>query len=1152
MKNKSRSLSFLLLFMNFFFLEACVAWPGLTAVFSMLQSKASSSPPILLFPGSNQSQDNASNSDNTANIIPPGGEVIPINPSPASPELVIDQRTSWMVSESGTKIIFRAKLSEQPSQNVQFNSIVLSQIGEVSIGPSSLTFTPGNWNIDQEVEVTGLADSIQDGNQLVEIQLNQSISADPLFNGLEGGIVSVLNVDIDIAGISVTPLSSVVTSEAGSFQNISVVLNSKPTSNVSFPIIVSDSTEVSASTGVIHFTPSNWNTIQVIALTGLDDSSIDGDVSYLVQLGSSTSADPIYSGMSSGTINGINLDNDTAGIIVNTASLAPLLTSESGGAISYSIRLSSQPNANVTLSVFSLSPSEGQPSVSTLTFTNLNWNTNQSLVVTGQDDFDIDGDKAYTIQIFVSSSVDTHYSSLLPVSLGFINIDNDSAGFIFQNHISKSTSEDGTNTSFQMKLRSRPTANVTIHLLSSDTSEGVVSPSSLTFTPTNWNSFRTVTITSVNESLIDGDQHYEIQFPSVLSSDANYDSLSVGSVPVVNLDDDTPGVMFMNTTSMLTTESNSTGWTFQVRLKTKPISNVTMPLITVSNSNEGSLSITTIEFSPTDWNVPRSIKITPVRDFVADGDVTYSIDFQNLVSADPLYNHFIVNSLSVLNRNSDTRGYIYNPSSPLLFVTDSGREDSFTIRLNSKPEGIVRLPITSYDTSEMNVISSSTIEFNASNWNTPVPIQVKGVEDFALDGTKSARLGIGVESGVSNGPYFPVSIASVSDQNYDTLALTDRNGGTRGILTVRACDAESLLSICASRAPAYQTTEAGGTVSLFYSLGQAPTQNVTLTISSTNPSEGISNQTSLVFTSLNWRDLQEVIFTGQDDFAIDGTINYNIEYTLSSSDGTFHGLVVPPTAFRNADNDSAGLVLNATNSSTSPYITTRVAGPNQSYSFSIRLSAQPSGPVSFPIVSSMTNQGILNVNLLSFDPTNWNTPQWVTVTSVDNGSTNIQNYNLVAGPFTSTDTKFSVLPNRNIFMRNVSPGFTLTPPSTQTGEWGLTSSFRLNLNSPPADTVTFRYYSELETEGIPITGTSLAPSNPLYPLGLPAGTTVRSFTRTAANWNANTSYTVRGVDDETLDGDMNYRIIFLPVISNDLSYDGLVPDPITFSNIDND
>jgi hypothetical protein len=137
-------------------------------------------------------------------------------------------------------------------------------------------------------------------------------------------------------------------------------------------------------------------------------------------------------------------------------------------------------------------------------------------------------------------------------------------------------------------------------------------------------------------------------------------------------------------------------------------------------------------------------------------------------------------------------------------------------------------------------------------------------------------------------------------------------------------------------------------------------------------------------------------------------------------------------------------------------------------------------------------------------------------------------------------------------MRNVSPGFTLTPPSTQTGEWGLTSSFRLNLNSPPSDTVTFRYYSELETEGIPITGTSLAPSNPLYPLGLPAGTTVRSFTRTAANWNANTSYTVRGVDDETLDGDMNYRIIFLPVISNDLSYDGLVPDPITFSNIDND
>lgn len=1143
---------FALLLIMLFHFEGCVAWPGFTAAFSLLQSGGSSSPPLLLFPGSNQSQDNPTSSDNTANIIPPGEEVIPITITPAAPELILDQRSGWMVAESGTKISFRVRLSRMPSQNVEFTNITLSQIDEISLTPSSLQFTPTNWNVDQLVEVQGLADFVQDGNQLVEIHLNQAVSLDTDFQGLGGGLVTVTNVDSDTAGVSLSPMSSVVVSESGSTQSISVVLNSRPLANVSFPVLISHPSEVSASTGTIVFTSSNWNTIQNIVLTGLDDSLVDGDRAFTIQLGAATSTDPIYNGMSSGSVSGTNLDNDTAGILIQTLSPSPWLTSESGGSISFTVRLNSQPSSDVILSIFSLSPTEGQPSSSSMTFTASNWNTNQSLVVTGQDDSDIDGDKLYTVQLAVHSSLDSNYSSILPQSLSFTNLDNDTAGFVFQNHISKSTSEDGTNASFQIKLRSRPTSNVTIDIISSDTTEGTVSPSSLVFTNSNWNSFKTVTITAINESLIDGDQNYEILFPSVTSSDTNYDSLVVGSVPIVNLDDDTPGVMFLNASSMLTTESNATGWTFQVRLKTKPASNVTLPLIAVSNAEEGSLSLTTLEFSPSDWNVPRSIKITPIRDYIADSDQTYSIDFQNAQSLDPLYDNLAISSLSVLNKNSDTRGYIYNPSSPLLFVTDSGREDSFTIRLNSKPEGIVRFPITSYDTGQMSVFSSSTVEFNSTNWNIPVTIQVKGVEDFVIDGTKSARLGIGVESGASNGPYFPESIASVTDPNYDTLALTDRNGGTRGVITVRACDSESLVSICANRAPTYRTSEAGGRISLFYSLGQAPASDVTLTIDSSDPSEGQPNVSSLTFTPLNWRDLQEVIITGQDDTSIDGTVNYSLNYSTTSLDGIFHALAIAPTAFRNTDNDSAGIVLNASNSSTNPYFTTRVAGPNQIFSFSIRLSAQPTSTVSFPLESNMTNQGTINVSSLSFDPSNWNTPQWVTVTSVDDGSTAIQDYKLIAGTFTSLDPKFNVISNQNIFMRNLSPGFTITPPTTQTGEWGLTSTFRLKLNSPPTDTVTFRYYSELETEGLPASGSNIASSNPLYPVGLPPGTIVRSFTRTASNWNSNSSYTVRGVDDDLLDGDQSYRIIFLPVISNDSTYDGLIPDPVTFSNIDND
>ena len=76
--------------------------------------------------------------------------------------------------------------------------------------------------------------------------------------------------------------------------------------------------------------------------------------------------------------------------------------------------------------------------------------------------------------------------------------------------ISGSTTEAGGTATFTVKLNSQPTANVTIGVSSSDTGEGTVSPSSLTFTSTNWNDNQTVTVTGVNDFLDDGNQSYAI------------------------------------------------------------------------------------------------------------------------------------------------------------------------------------------------------------------------------------------------------------------------------------------------------------------------------------------------------------------------------------------------------------------------------------------------------------------------------------------------------------------------------------------------------------------------------------------------------------------------------------------------------------------
>ncbi|MFN7982691.1 MAG: hypothetical protein U0Q11_12600 [Vicinamibacterales bacterium] len=90
-----------------------------------------------------------------------------------------------------------------------------------------------------------------------------------------------------------------------------------------------------------------------------------------------------------------NTDNDAAGITVTPTT--GLTTTEAGGAATFTLVLTSQPTANVTIGLSSSNTAEGTVSPSSVTFTSGNWNTPQTVTITGVDDFAIDGPVAYSI-----------------------------------------------------------------------------------------------------------------------------------------------------------------------------------------------------------------------------------------------------------------------------------------------------------------------------------------------------------------------------------------------------------------------------------------------------------------------------------------------------------------------------------------------------------------------------------------------------------------------------------------------------------------------------------------------------------------------------------------------------------------------------------
>src|SRR5204862_1491695 len=90
--------------------------------------------------------------------------------------------------------------------------------------------------------------------------------------------------------------------------------------------------------------------------------------------------------------------------------------------------LTSQPTANVAIGLSSSDLTEGTVAPASLTFTAGNWNTAQTVTVTGVDDFGADGAVAYTIVTAAATSTDPGYSGRDAADVGVTNTDDDAAG----------------------------------------------------------------------------------------------------------------------------------------------------------------------------------------------------------------------------------------------------------------------------------------------------------------------------------------------------------------------------------------------------------------------------------------------------------------------------------------------------------------------------------------------------------------------------------------------------------------------------------------------------------------------------------------------------------------------------------------------------
>jgi Ca2+-binding RTX toxin-like protein len=136
---------------------------------------------------------------------------------------------------------------------------------------------------------------------------------------------------------------------------------------------------------------------------------------------SSVAFDGIESVRLNGKLVDLNASPAAPGITIKRAS-SEAFTTETGGAVQYSVVLDTAPFENVTLQFTSSDPGEGKINTPSLRFTPQNWATPQTLTIEGVDDYLDDDDVAYSVNGKVVTG-DLNYNRLTIRRINLVNND---------------------------------------------------------------------------------------------------------------------------------------------------------------------------------------------------------------------------------------------------------------------------------------------------------------------------------------------------------------------------------------------------------------------------------------------------------------------------------------------------------------------------------------------------------------------------------------------------------------------------------------------------------------------------------------------------------------------------------------------------------
>lgn len=253
---------------------------------------------------------------------------------------------------------YTVRLSSAPTSTV---SITTRANAQLSLSPATLSFNSGNWSTPQTVTVQAVNDSFS--SELVHLgYIGHAVtSTDPAYGGIRAPDVVAFVGDNNQAGsngitVRHTNGTTVVT-EGGASDQFVVALNRQPSTATSGIVTVTLSTNsrVTVTPSTLTFNrDTNWWVPQIVTVTAVNDATVNGTANFNLNL---TSTGGGYTSTTTAAVTVHDNDGVSAGGIVITETSGNTTVAEASpfstaNVDSYSIRLSSAPSQNVTVTVF--------------------------------------------------------------------------------------------------------------------------------------------------------------------------------------------------------------------------------------------------------------------------------------------------------------------------------------------------------------------------------------------------------------------------------------------------------------------------------------------------------------------------------------------------------------------------------------------------------------------------------------------------------------------------------------------------------------------------------------------------------------------------------------------------------------------------------